>query len=60
MRQKKKAVSTNFLIIAALAAMLLAIPAMVLCISHDDMQAISALNQNLRSNALNDPETFPW
>ena len=29
MRQKKKAVSTNFLIIAALAAMLLAIPAMV-------------------------------
>ena len=26
----------------------------------DDMQAISALNQNLRSNALNDPETFPW
>ena len=29
MRQKKKAVSTNFLIIAALAAMLLAIPAMM-------------------------------
>ena len=29
MRQKKKAVSTNFLIITALAAMLLAIPAMV-------------------------------
>ncbi len=26
----------------------------------DDMQAISVLNQNLRSNALNDPETFPW
>lgn len=26
----------------------------------EDMQAISALNQNLRSNALNDPETFPW
>ena len=24
------------------------------------LQAISALNQNLRSNALNDPETFPW
>ena len=23
-------------------------------------QAISALNQNLRSNVLNDPETFPW
>ena len=43
-----------------LAALLLAIPAMVLCISDDDMQAISALNQNLRSNALNDPETFPW
>ncbi len=53
MRRKK-------LFIAALAAMLLAIPAMVLCISDDDMQAISALNQNLRSNALNDPETFPW
>ena len=48
------------LFIAALAAMLLAIPTMVLCISDDDMQAISALNQNLRSNALNDPETFPW
>jgi 2,5-diketo-D-gluconate reductase A len=29
-------------------------------LSDDDMQAISALNQNLRSNALNDPETFPW
>ena len=26
----------------------------------DDLQAISALNQNLRSNVLNDPETFPW
>ena len=26
----------------------------------DDMQAISALNQNLRSNALNDPDSFPW
>ena len=24
------------------------------------MQAISGLNQNLRSNVLNDPETFPW
>ncbi len=23
-------------------------------------QFISALNQNLRSNVLNDPETFPW
>ncbi len=21
---------------------------------------LSALNQNLRSNVLNDPETFPW
>lgn len=29
-------------------------------LSNEDMQAISALNQNLRSNALNDPETFPW
>ena len=29
-------------------------------LSDDDMQAISALNQNLRSNVLNDPETFPW
>lgn len=26
----------------------------------DDMQTINALNRNLRSNALNDPETFPW
>ena len=25
-----------------------------------DMQAISSLNKNLRSNVLNDPETFPW
>ena len=25
-----------------------------------ELEAISALNQNLRSNALNDPETFPW
>ena len=33
---------------------------MAFSLSDDDMQAISALNQNLRSNALNDPETFPW
>jgi hypothetical protein len=33
---------------------------MAFSLSNDDMQAISALNQNLRSNALNDPETFPW
>lgn len=25
-----------------------------------DMQAISSLNRNQRSNVLNDPETFPW
>lgn len=29
-------------------------------LSEEDMQAISALNQNLRSNVLNDPDTFPW
>ena len=29
-------------------------------LSNEDMQAISALNKNLRSNVLNDPETFPW
>ena len=29
-------------------------------LSDEDMQAISGLNQNLRSNVLNDPETFPW
>ena len=33
---------------------------MAFSLSNEDMQAISALNQNLRSNALNDPETFPW
>jgi 2,5-diketo-D-gluconate reductase A len=33
---------------------------MAFTISHDDMLAISGLNQNLRSNVLNDPETFPW
>ena len=29
-------------------------------LSHEDMDAISSLNKNLRSNVLNDPETFPW
>ncbi len=29
-------------------------------LSDEDMIAISGLNQNLRSNNLNDPETFPW
>ena len=29
-------------------------------LSDDDMSAISGLNQNLRSNVLNDPENFPW
>ncbi len=29
-------------------------------LSEEDMMAVSALNQNLRSNVLNDPETFPW
>lgn len=29
-------------------------------LSPTDMADISALNQNLRSNVLNDPETFPW
>lgn len=33
---------------------------MTFAISDDDMNAISALNQNLRSNVNNDPETFPW
>lgn len=33
---------------------------MTFSLSVEDMQAISGLNQNLRSNALNDPETFPW
>lgn len=33
---------------------------MTFSLSDDDMQVISALNQNLRSNVLNDPETFPW
>ncbi len=29
-------------------------------LSDEDMVAISNLNQNRRSNVLNDPETFPW
>jgi len=33
---------------------------MAFSLSNDDMQAISGLNQNLRSNALNDPDAFPW
>ncbi len=33
---------------------------MTFALSDIDMQAISSLNQNLRSNVLNDPETFPW
>ncbi len=33
---------------------------MEFALSDEDMTAISALNQNLRSNVLNDPETFPW
>lgn len=33
---------------------------MAFSLSDEDMKAISALNQNLRSNVLNDPETFPW
>lgn len=33
---------------------------MKFALSDADMASISALNQNLRSNVLNDPETFPW
>ncbi len=33
---------------------------MTFSLSDEDMHSISALNQNLRSNSLNDPETFPW
>jgi len=33
---------------------------MAFSLSDEDMLAISSLNQNLRSNRLNDPETFPW
>ena len=29
-------------------------------LTDEDMHAISSLNRNLRSNELNDPETFPW
>lgn len=29
-------------------------------LSNEDMMAISSLNRNLRSNVLNDPDTFPW
>jgi 2,5-diketo-D-gluconate reductase A len=29
-------------------------------LTDDDMQAISSLNQDLRSNVLNNPESFPW
>jgi 2,5-diketo-D-gluconate reductase A len=29
-------------------------------LSAEDMQSISALNRNLRSNVLNNPEDFPW
>lgn len=29
-------------------------------LDDEDMSAINALNQNLRSNKFNDPETFPW
>ena len=29
-------------------------------LSDEDMALVSSLNQNLRSNVLNDPETFPW
>ncbi len=29
-------------------------------LSNEDMAQVSSLNQNLRSNVLNDPETFPW
>ena len=33
---------------------------MAFSLSDADMLAISALNQNLRSNVLNDPDAFPW
>ena len=33
---------------------------MTFTLSDEDMQAINGLNQNLRSNELNDPENFPW
>ncbi len=33
---------------------------MTFSLSDEDIMSISGLNQNLRSNVLNDPETFPW
>lgn len=33
---------------------------MAFTLTEEDMKAVNALNRNLRSNALNDPETFPW
>ena len=33
---------------------------MTFSLSDADMQSICSLNQNQRSNALNDPESFPW
>ena len=33
---------------------------MTFSLSDEDMNAISGLNQNLRSNVDNDPENFPW
>lgn len=33
---------------------------MEFALSDEDMAAISGLNQNMRSNVLNDPENFPW
>lgn len=33
---------------------------MEFALSDEDMAAIGSLNQNLRSNVNNDPETFPW
>ena len=33
---------------------------MAFSLSDEDMQAINGLNQDLRSNVLNNPETFPW
>ncbi|MCR4852267.1 MAG: aldo/keto reductase [Prevotella sp.] len=33
---------------------------MTFALTDEDMEAINSLNQNLRSNKLNDPETFPW
>jgi len=33
---------------------------MTFSLSDEDMQAISSLNQDQRSNVLNDPDNFPW